>query len=961
MDRQKPMEFTSLADDAELAGISPSTHGGTMAGSRSQQIRRRNRMITSCLECRRRKLKCDKSHPCTNCTKAARDCVFLAPALDSASQHKLTEIKDKVGFLERSLEEDVARRGYRLVKEEDDSDADRADIPADEQHLEPTPLAVSDAVFDGEGDDDFLDLGIRFGKMRVGERIGGFVRPKIAEELDYAIKEVGAMTGEANAPSGGVFRPESMEQYLRPGPGFIAPAPTLFFGGVPGQSSLMSFLPSKMAADRLIEQYMISVHPMCRCVHRPTFERQYANFWGDVSVAVEPAFSVQALVFAAMLSGVVSVTEQAVLDEFGVEKPALVDTLRQGTEMALAKANFLRSTKMETLQAFVMYLIPLCRDEVSRAHSALVATAIRVAQCMGLHRDGQNYGLSPVEIHVRRLIWHQVSFLDLRTCEAQGPAPIIHSDEYDTKIPYNLDDADVQLQQNSEKWTDATFSIIRFECTEIHRVIWTDRPRLEKKKISLTHTLAKIEAFRKKMDERVGKILNPRIPIQKCARVVLVLMISRLYVMVLHRYLLSAPHKIPDRFRELVVNNALGQVECAIQLDTEPALAPWAWYLGALQQYHSAFLLLNVVSLHPEMKQADRIWTVCDYVFEADPAQPREEKTRALLEGVRDRSFAYRTIRKMKTPTDMEQRLTNLTVLHEQQRPEDKPSSGEEHRWLGNPDENLLRITTPSSINTASMSAITPEAMPLPSTFTGNMVPFYGPNTPSIVAGGPSPQGQTNMQDDMMADIDWNEWDKLFPPDTSSSGSVTSSSGMPAGYAMDEASTGIAFTMSSPSLDLDLDMGFGGGGGGGSGGSGAPGSAQGFSSSMQSMSQARTSFSPPSAVPPASTSASASASTAGTSATSTSTPAHSSIMTTSTSPAGLSHRSGSGSASGGLDREREREDAGGNATIRRSGSGSAGVGAGATGETPTHDESGWDLSLPSYQPTYARQSQKRYL
>lgn len=57
-------------------------------------------MITSCLECRRRKLKCNKGDPCTNCTKFGRECVFLAPALDQASQLKLTEIKEKVGSCE---------------------------------------------------------------------------------------------------------------------------------------------------------------------------------------------------------------------------------------------------------------------------------------------------------------------------------------------------------------------------------------------------------------------------------------------------------------------------------------------------------------------------------------------------------------------------------------------------------------------------------------------------------------------------------------------------------------------------------------------------------------------------------------------------------------------------------------------------------------------------------------------
>lgn len=38
--------------------------GNTVVPNSTPRVRRRNRMITSCLECRRRKLKCDKSHPC---------------------------------------------------------------------------------------------------------------------------------------------------------------------------------------------------------------------------------------------------------------------------------------------------------------------------------------------------------------------------------------------------------------------------------------------------------------------------------------------------------------------------------------------------------------------------------------------------------------------------------------------------------------------------------------------------------------------------------------------------------------------------------------------------------------------------------------------------------------------------------------------------------------------------------
>jgi hypothetical protein len=98
----------SSSSSGSHTNAATSNNAATIAAS-APRIRRRNRMITSCLECRRRKLKCNKSSPCTNCLKFNRDCVFLAPALDQASQLKLTEIKEKVGSLERLLERDVAK------------------------------------------------------------------------------------------------------------------------------------------------------------------------------------------------------------------------------------------------------------------------------------------------------------------------------------------------------------------------------------------------------------------------------------------------------------------------------------------------------------------------------------------------------------------------------------------------------------------------------------------------------------------------------------------------------------------------------------------------------------------------------------------------------------------------------------------------------------------------------------
>jgi hypothetical protein len=119
----------------------------------------------------------------------------------------------------------------------------------------------------------------------------------------------------------------------------------------------MQYLPAKEVADSLLEQYWDAVHYMARLLHRPTFERQWAQFWNSVHVGVEPPASLQALVMAMLLSSVTSMSEERITYEFRAEKAQLLDTFRQGTESALYRANFLRTTKVQTLQAFVMYLV----------------------------------------------------------------------------------------------------------------------------------------------------------------------------------------------------------------------------------------------------------------------------------------------------------------------------------------------------------------------------------------------------------------------------------------------------------------------------------------------------------------------------------------------------------------------------------------------------------------------------
>jgi hypothetical protein len=114
--------------------------------------------------------------------------------LDPVGQAKLAEVKEKMGMLERTLERDVARRDSTkaasapalesqppLTDQEENLSEQEDD---DFEGLEPSSLATEDcAYYEDEGNDDIVDLGISMGRLRITERIGGFVRPRFSEEV----------------------------------------------------------------------------------------------------------------------------------------------------------------------------------------------------------------------------------------------------------------------------------------------------------------------------------------------------------------------------------------------------------------------------------------------------------------------------------------------------------------------------------------------------------------------------------------------------------------------------------------------------------------------------------------------------------------------------------------------------------------------------------------------------------
>jgi hypothetical protein len=184
--------------------------------------------------------------------------------------------------------------------------------------------------------------------------------PQMAHVANF--RQVGVTQGveeKPAAPAPAIAVPQTPigPEIVAPSKEFTAPSSSFLFVDEPRRTSIMQYLPARPVAERFLEQYWEAVHYMCRVVHRPTFERQWAQFWDSIQVGLEPPPPLQALVMGVLLSAAISMAEDRIVYEFGAVKQQLVDSFKQGTEMALYKANFLRTTKLHTLQAFVLFLV----------------------------------------------------------------------------------------------------------------------------------------------------------------------------------------------------------------------------------------------------------------------------------------------------------------------------------------------------------------------------------------------------------------------------------------------------------------------------------------------------------------------------------------------------------------------------------------------------------------------------
>jgi hypothetical protein len=382
-------------------------------------------------------------------------------------------------------------------------------------------------------------LETRFGRLVVDQGRSRYINNSFWASLNHEVEDLKSILVDASDEDDDAHdSPESIE---------ASQHQSFIFGYSSSNVDMHSLHPPSHVAQELWRTYKENVDPLVKVLHMPSFEPVILDAFTHPEKVPR---GIECFMFTIYYGAITSLSEEECVTQFGESRTSLLRTYRFGLEQGLARANFLYCDETIVLQALVVFLILLRRNDDARKIWTLTGMAVRIAQSLGIHRDGTHFNLLPFEVEMRRRLWWQVCILDARSSEDHGCDPTIVETQFDTKMPLNVNDTDLDPKMQHfpvERigFTDMTFSLIRFEVTNIfRRLLYVPTNPSPCTELFANLTIADKEKWisdcHQRLEDKYLKNSDMSIPLYWVTATIARLVMSKMWLMIYH------PHQRRD-------------------------------------------------------------------------------------------------------------------------------------------------------------------------------------------------------------------------------------------------------------------------------------------------------------------------------------------------------------------------------------------------------------------------------
>lgn len=346
-----------------------------------------------------------------------------------------------------------------------------------------------------------------------------------------------------------------------------------------------------------------------------------------------------ALCFAIYFSALVSLDEKEASLLLGAEERGHITKrdqlalLKIGLEQSQAHGDFLDRPTLVGLHALAIYLAALRFCNRGKGLWVLNGLAVRVAQSLGLHRDGQRLKgstLTPFQAEIRRRLWWHLLSRDGRASEDYGlenTATLGGGSkllvESDVCLPLNVDDADLvpdlkALPAEKEGWTSMTFSLIHIGlCRTAQKLAVLAAASVNESSSSSSPSeeirAQVMDTLRADIEQRLARC-NPLLPQQRMTILCSRFLLRKLdFVSRLQWALLVGRRGAVELVTDANLVEALAILRP--RLFRKDGLLKYAWARQAFPQYHVAMYVLWHLCLRPSGPNVEEAWTAVDTLF----------------------------------------------------------------------------------------------------------------------------------------------------------------------------------------------------------------------------------------------------------------------------------------------------------------------------------------------------------
>ncbi|KAH7116334.1 hypothetical protein EDB81DRAFT_246667 [Dactylonectria macrodidyma] len=493
----------------------------------------------SCVNCRRRKVKCNKTNPCTNCTRAQLTCIFPPPRRggkgdldpDPALIAKVHHLENIIGYLQSAMAEKDAQLAQQRQLQTTPDRTDQQQEQRQEQQPQQEDQQQQDQGRQQEEEEE-QDKEPEHGQEEQKEHeheqeqlvspTAHIASPTSPTSIDVSIAQphthlmplaLDSPTNSASPPwktdwkSGIMIKDEGRNIYISgtfwaavtaqvddlgqldnedpdDGENMTSEVSTIDspFSDFPFNASGVGKShshPSPENRQKLWTVFKDSIDPLVRILHMPTVEPKVSEWLSKDDVEGMPS-NLNALLFAVYFSATSSMENDECREVLGSDRSAIVMKYRAAEENALTVAGLLNTDDLMVLQSFIIYLTAL-RHMSPRLSWTLCSLASRLLQSLGAHRDGASRSLSIFDSEMqKRLFWH-LAVLECGAAEDSGCDPTIFEvSSFNASLPRNLDDKNLSVTMVTEPeehtyWTESTLSIIWADICQLWRLVYDSR------------------------------------------------------------------------------------------------------------------------------------------------------------------------------------------------------------------------------------------------------------------------------------------------------------------------------------------------------------------------------------------------------------------------------------------------------------------------------------------------------